>query len=586
MQDEISLMEHADVIVTVSQAERNSIISHGVRNVVIWGHSMTSKLTVRSFSERAGILFVGGFLDPACPNEDAMLYFVREVFPLIREKLDTQLFIVGTNYLDSIKNLASASVVVTGRVDNLEEYYDRCRIFIVPTRYSAGIPLKLQEAMSYGLPAVVSPLVAEQLDLSDGHDVLVADSSAAFAEQVISLYKDETLWTNIRNCGLRRVQDICNPQKLKQDIEETLHLKAAHLGNLEPARTDCNVYTDRGRSLSPSDCKEAPLHLKENARPLEEDYSLAIPFTYPLVNLEPYPRVAVICHIFYEEVAIEIKRYLNNIPFPADLFISSNTTAKQDIIERCFAGWDRGAVEVRVMENRGRDIAPKLVGFRDVYERYDYVLHIHSKRTSHASILATWRSFLFENLIGSPVIVRSIFEAFTRHPELGIVASQHFEPVRQWLNWERNFDKAKELAAKFGVRLSPDSALDFPSGSMFWARSAALTPLLDIGLSFDDFGEELDQTDGTLAHAIERLYFIACERAGFTWCKVANPQIFDHTSCIVEIDSPKALSCFMEHRIVKLTGTDPLVTRKAPPLPMPPPQGLMRLLQAREKEVR
>jgi len=222
VQGEISLMERADVIVTVSQAERNSIMSHGIGNVVIWGHSITSKPTMRSFSEREGILFVGGFLNVSTPNEDAMLYFVHEVFPLIKEKLQTQLFIVGTNYLDSIKNLASASVVVTGRVDNLEEYYDRCRIFIVPTRYAAGIPLKLQEAMSYGLPAVVSPLIADQLDLSDGHDVIVGDSPAEFAEQVISLYTNETLWTSIRNCGLSRIQDICNPKKMKQDISDTI----------------------------------------------------------------------------------------------------------------------------------------------------------------------------------------------------------------------------------------------------------------------------------------------------------------------------------------------------------------------------
>ena len=320
---------------------------------------------------------------------------------------------------------------------------------------------------------------------------------------------------------------------------------------------------------------------KESARPIEEDYSLATPFTYPLANPEPYPRVAIICHIFHEDVAIEIKRYLHNMPFPADLFISSNTTAKRNIIKRCFAGWDRGAVEVRVMENRGRDIAPKLVGFRDVYERYDYVLHLHSKRSSHASVLATWRSFLFENLIGSPDIVLSIFEAFTRHPELGIVASQHFEPVRHWINWGGNFNNAKDLAAKFGIRLSPDSAHDFPSGSMFWARSAALKPLLDIGLSFEDFPAELGQIDGTLAHAIERLYFIACERAGFTWIKVAHPQIFEHTPCIVEIDSPKALRCFMAERTVKLTGNVPLVPRKVHPVPVPCARGLVRLLQSR-----
>ena len=76
--------------------------------------------------------------------------------------------------------------------------------------------------------------------------------------------------------------------------------------------------------------------------------------------------------------------------------------------------------------------------------------------------------------------------------------------------------------AKSGITITPDSALDFPVGSMFWARSAALRPLLDLELSFEDFPAEVGQTDGTLAHAIERLYFYACEKSGLRWVHAGN----------------------------------------------------------------
>jgi lipopolysaccharide biosynthesis protein len=62
---------------------------------------------------------------------------------------------------------------------------------------------------------------------------------------------------------------------------------------------------------------------------------------------------------------------------------------------------------------------------------------------------------------------------------------------------------------------------------MFWARSRALKPLLDLNLSFDEFAEEADQKDATLAHAIERMYFFSCEKAGFCWAKIISSSCID-----------------------------------------------------------
>jgi lipopolysaccharide biosynthesis protein len=87
---------------------------------------------------------------------------------------------------------------------------------------------------------------------------------------------------------------------------------------------------------------------------------------------------------------------------------------------------------------------------------------------------------------------------------------------------------------------------------MFWARSAALRPLLNLALSFNDFPQETGQIDGTLAHAIERLYLLACERAGFSWLKIANPALYANTASIVEIDSAAALDRFVAERAGRL----------------------------------
>ena len=316
---------------------------------------------------------------------------------------------------------------------------------------------------------------------------------------------------------------------------------------------------------------------KEVARLPEEDYSIAVPFGYAP---DPgTPRLAAICHVYYDNITPEIQRYLAHIPFAFDVYISTDTEAKKALIEANFRGWTRGKVEVRIAPNRGRDIAPKLVQFRDVYPNYDYVLHLHSKASKHAGLLASWRGYAYETLLGSPAIVASVFDAFRRRPDLGIVAPQHFEVMRHWVNWGDNLEFAQPLAKRMGFTLSEDKVLDFPSGSMFWARTAALKPLLDLNLSFDDFDPESGQIDATLAHAIERLYFYVSEHAGYSWLKIAVPALLAHTPSIVSIAAPEDLDRFIAEHGLKLSGVNLPPQRIVHPTPVYPAAGLSTRLQ-------
>ncbi|MBY6266414.1 hypothetical protein EI613_31620 (plasmid) [Azospirillum sp. 412522] len=325
-----------------------------------------------------------------------------------------------------------------------------------------------------------------------------------------------------------------------------------------------------------------PVAPREIARPIEIDYSVAVPFGYAPGLPAVRPSLAVVCHLYHDNLAVEFRTYFLNLPAGTDIFITTDTQAKRTVIERAFSGWDRGAVEVRVTPNRGRDIAPKLVGLRDVHERYELVLHLHSKQSYHADVLANWRGFILENMLGSPQIVASVLDAFTRRPDLGIVTSQHFEPVRHWINWGGDFPLASSLAERMGLSLSEETVLDFPSGSMFWARSAALRPLLDLKLGFEDFPEEAGQIDETPAHAVERLYYHVCEHAGFNWVKIARPSLFAATPAIITLEKPDDLDRFIELRGLRLTGPDTPKPRAAHPAPIAAPGGdLIALRTAR-----
>lgn len=294
----------------------------------------------------------------------------------------------------------------------------------------------------------------------------------------------------------------------------------------------------RGQSFMP----ETPLY------GLEQEHSLEVPLGY--VTSGGPPRVAVVLHAFHIGLLPEFRAYLDHIPFPADLFISTDTEEKRAVVSACFADWTKGFVEVRVMPNRGRDVAPKLVGFAAAHDQYDYVLHLHTKLSAHEWQLAGWRGYLLDTLLGSPGVIHGVFEAFARAPRLGMLAPQHIEKLRPWIRWGENHTQAEDLAARMGFPLPHAAPLDFPSGSMFWARSAALRPLLDLHLGFDDFQAEAGQTDGTLAHAIERLYFLVCERAGFDWLKITARGELHEQRGVTAVSSPQDLDRFLgRHRL-------------------------------------
>ena len=261
-------------------------------------------------------------------------------------------------------------------------------------------------------------------------------------------------------------------------------------------------------------------------RPVNDcDFALEVPFAFAPQPLAGGP-VAAIVHAFYPETLPQILSALRNVPVGVDLFLSTDTQVKRDEIARLASAWDKGAVEIRVLPNRGRDIGAKFVGFADVYARYDIFLHLHTKKSPHGGApLARWLDYLLDNLVGSPEIARSALALFD-DPRVGIVFPQHLFEIRGILNWGYDYDLARKLMARMNVEIDKNRVLEFPSGSMFWGRSAAIRGLLDLNLSYEDFATEAGQVDGTLAHAIERIVLMAAEAPGFEWMKIVRRDLY------------------------------------------------------------
>jgi glycosyltransferase involved in cell wall biosynthesis len=143
------------------------------------------------------IVFVGNYLH--YPNVDAVLYFHREMWPLLKNLLPKiKFYIVGQAPPADIQRLAQdESIVVTGRVDDVRPYLKKGRVFICPVDLGGGFRGKILEAMAMGLPVVSTSLGAEGIPIQDGENIIIGDDPQRFAQGVVELMKNEVLFRRI-----------------------------------------------------------------------------------------------------------------------------------------------------------------------------------------------------------------------------------------------------------------------------------------------------------------------------------------------------------------------------------------------------
>jgi len=298
--------------------------------------------------------------------------------------------------------------------------------------------------------------------------------------------------------------------------------------------------------------KSAPQGVLISAK---KDFSLEVPFQYVgPKRCSSALRIAAVVHIFYTELCDELWLALKNIDAPCDLYITTNTADKANILKRYFSKWPNGIVNITVFNNRGRDIWPKLSIAQKIRDKYDLFLFLHSKKSPQADSLGMeWKEHLINSLIGSPEIFHSILDAFETFPNLGLIFPQHPKWLRKWMKWSKMYKRASEFANRIDITLTKRSLLDFPAGSMYWARSRALDSLLKLDISEYDFEEEKGQFNDTFAHVIERMICYIAEANGYFWMKTVADGPVRRASRGVEISTPNDLKSFRHNHVISLT---------------------------------
>ncbi len=233
-------------------------------------------------------------------------------------------------------------------------------------------------------------------------------------------------------------------------------------------------------------------------------------------------RCGVCVHLHYGDLAEEMLDACLNIPARSEIFVAATNDDAAAAANAWVKNSGFGSAVVRLCENRGRNVASFTTTFAKELRQCDVFCHIHSKKSLYSGEEQSgWRQSNLQHLLGSKEHVARYLSLFKDNENLGVIAPLPSPHMPYWaFTWLSNLKSGVELSKLLDVPFSFDGYFDYPLGCMFWARPSALAQLLDGRISLDKFPEEAGQTDGTLAHAVERsLYFVARSN-GFDWIEV------------------------------------------------------------------
>jgi sugar transferase (PEP-CTERM/EpsH1 system associated) len=191
---ESEICRRANRVVAVSETDEKALrhLIPGLKAIVIPNGVDTEYYKPQSLPCYSQTLVFTGKMDFR-PNIDAVLWFCREVLPLLRAAIPTiHFYIVGQKPHRRILPLAdSPAVTITGYVDDIRPYIARAALYVIPLRIGGGTRLKVMEAMAMGKAIVSTTVGCEGFKVTAGRELVMADSAADFARRVIELLGDD-----------------------------------------------------------------------------------------------------------------------------------------------------------------------------------------------------------------------------------------------------------------------------------------------------------------------------------------------------------------------------------------------------------
>ncbi len=142
------------------------------------------------------------------PNMDAVIWFCEEILPLIKKEVfHVHFYIAGKSPPATVRALTGPAVTVTGYVSDIRPYISNSLVYVVPMRMGSGTKLKVMQAMAMHIPVVTTTLGAEGIDVTPGRHILLGDTPAEFAQQVVTLLNDREERQRLADNARRLVEE-------------------------------------------------------------------------------------------------------------------------------------------------------------------------------------------------------------------------------------------------------------------------------------------------------------------------------------------------------------------------------------------
>jgi len=225
MQAEKKALKECDLGIAISSKDETTLRTiHKTADTVIVPNGVDTEFFKRSKpkEKKKKIIFTGvmGYE----PNEDAVLFFAKDIFPIIQKKhQDSEFWIVGARPPESVEALKEKNnIYVTGSVDDIRPYLEEACVFACPLRLGAGVKNKILSAWSMELPVVATSLSMSGLDAEDRSQYILADKPGDFADAICEVFEKKDFAVDLGKKGRKLAVGNFSWQSANLILEESL----------------------------------------------------------------------------------------------------------------------------------------------------------------------------------------------------------------------------------------------------------------------------------------------------------------------------------------------------------------------------
>lgn len=274
------------------------------------------------------------------------------------------------------------------------------------------------------------------------------------------------------------------------------------------------MLDDVARTVNPLDSK----------RNLNLNY--IIPSQLPLCDSlddSIYAQTAVFAHIYYEDRVDNCLEYLANVPAKIGKYLTTSNPNTFEVLKRFIDNAD-DTWHLQMVRNHGRDISALWVVDAPILKKYKYVCYVHDKKTSgqKGNILNGdyYHYNVWENCLKNETYIKNVLYILSTRDKLGFLSPPFpiFFDYKGLLGneWTICYEPTVQLAKDLGINANIDEAKPpFAFSNTFWAKTDALLPLINRQLKYEDFPGEPLPIDGSISHAIERIYIYCAQSQGY-----------------------------------------------------------------------